>query len=500
MRLLTNQASDLMYEGHAGTTAGHLYQSLKSCPDFSWHNHNQIEISPRVRPVKSFLIALASSFMVERVVSAVTALLHVKRDSLDSVRRDSRLFLTEMKPDNINLILQGLLSASFLVIVSCVKKKCVDERAWCPSIAKHCQSLKSALHFKTKCFKTCWNCTEPHCGVCEQGCTKNESTGVVTCSCRDGFLLAPNGKSCNDVNECITSPCKVGKKCRNTVGGFECSTAKSCQDIPNHSANMYKLDECCEVTGDKCGKDGWTRYNGSMPRRLINKWPWIASLHVGKKLKCTGVIINDRWVAIPSGCTSSVMYKEKPKLDQLRIGAGLLGSISTPQYAERKVTKIQIIATRQYWESVDIMQLNESLPFSRDFIHPICLSNEETPVIGETCVALGFVQQKSFDGVYDSLAELPLKITNNSNCLHHVGINDDKGTICAGNPNMDYKSCLGNSGGFLVCQRKNSCNWYLAGVKIKGKACAGPREDFTKFFKMGIFESGIGFYMKLYEE
>ncbi|XP_039252857.2 transmembrane protease serine 13-like [Styela clava] len=262
---------------------------------------------------------------------------------------------------------------------------------------------------------------------------------------------------------------------------------------------MYKPDECCYLTGGKCGQDGLTRYGGSTPRRLINKWPWVASLYVGKKLKCTGIIINDRWVVLPSDCIKSVM--KKSKLHQLRIGAGLHGSISSPQAAQRKVTKLQIIATRGYWESVTIMQLNESLSFSHDYIHPICLSNEETPVIGETCVTLGFVQRKSFDGVYYSVSEIPLKVTNNSNCLQQSDydvIKDDKATICSTNPNLDYKSCLGNSGGFLVCQRKNSCDWYLTGVRIRGKGCAGPQEGFTQFFKTGIFESGIKSYMKLY--
>ena len=43
--------------------------------------------------------------------------------------------------------------------------------------------------------------------------------------------------------------------------------------------------------------------------------------------------------------------------------------------------------------------------------------------------------------------------------------------ICAGHNDGLQDSCRGDSGGPLMCQRANSCEWYLAGVVSYGWKC-----------------------------
>ena len=60
-------------------------------------------------------------------------------------------------------------------------------------------------------------------GGCNHRCTNFE--GHFECSCRHGFVLAGNGKTCLDIDECsISIPCF--HICYNTPGGFQCE----CQD------------------------------------------------------------------------------------------------------------------------------------------------------------------------------------------------------------------------------------------------------------------------------
>lgn len=65
-------------------------------------------------------------------------------------------------------------------------------------------------------------------GRCESACDghscRHECQALPTgpkCSCAEGFELRSNDKSCEDINECLDSPC--AQMCENTWGSFQCS-------------------------------------------------------------------------------------------------------------------------------------------------------------------------------------------------------------------------------------------------------------------------------------
>ena len=61
---------------------------------------------------------------------------------------------------------------------------------------------------------------------CSQKCTF--SGGKAVCSCESGYELAEDGSSCNDINECKSSPCdSISESCVNTNGSFELVKFKS---------------------------------------------------------------------------------------------------------------------------------------------------------------------------------------------------------------------------------------------------------------------------------
>jgi hypothetical protein len=55
-------------------------------------------------------------------------------------------------------------------------------------------------------------------GGCAHTCTNTE--GGYECSCRSGYLLGEENRTCVDVNECSDSPCN--HTCVNIPGGFHC--------------------------------------------------------------------------------------------------------------------------------------------------------------------------------------------------------------------------------------------------------------------------------------
>ncbi|KAG5266670.1 hypothetical protein AALO_G00234810 [Alosa alosa] len=55
-------------------------------------------------------------------------------------------------------------------------------------------------------------------------CPRVNVPGSYRCSCPEGYRLLPDGRSCEDVDECLTQQhnCSQGKTCINTGGSFQC--------------------------------------------------------------------------------------------------------------------------------------------------------------------------------------------------------------------------------------------------------------------------------------
>ncbi|XP_037539676.1 fibulin-1 [Nematolebias whitei] len=88
-------------------------------------------------------------------------------------------------------------------------------------------------------------------GKCAQLCLGND-----TCACLKGYKLKPDGKSCDDINECLlgASNCRGGERCINTKGSFRCMREVSCGTgyELTESNNCKDIDEC-ETAIHNCG-------------------------------------------------------------------------------------------------------------------------------------------------------------------------------------------------------------------------------------------------------
>ncbi|KAL1021500.1 hypothetical protein UPYG_G00014060 [Umbra pygmaea] len=84
-------------------------------------------------------------------------------------------------------------------------------------------------------------------GPCMQQCSP--VAGLPRCFCFPGYALKSDQQSCEDINECSTSPrpCQMHERCINTVGSFVCQLQITCP--PGYQVNndtCEDVDECAQ--------------------------------------------------------------------------------------------------------------------------------------------------------------------------------------------------------------------------------------------------------------
>lgn len=106
----------------------------------------------------------------------------------------------------------------------------------------------------------------------------------------------------------------------------------------------------------------------------------------------------------------------------------------------------------------------------------ICLPGGEIVDDDTTCYAIGWGLTSVGGFTADVLQEVELPIENINTCVSKYAEFTTrpvipKQNICAGSSSGGKDACTGDSGGPLMCQRKSSCSWFLAGVVSWGYSC-----------------------------
>lgn len=66
-------------------------------------------------------------------------------------------------------------------------------------------------------------CLNPSVHQCAQLCT--DTPNGYFCSCNPGYALMADGKACEDLDECLSTPSVCSQICDNTAGSYHCKCA-----------------------------------------------------------------------------------------------------------------------------------------------------------------------------------------------------------------------------------------------------------------------------------
>nr|XP_039268384.1 hemicentin-1-like [Styela clava] len=406
-------------------------------------------------------------------------------------------------------IIVGLFCLIAFFVADSDQGECEDIQDWCGSVsASFCATTES---MRTHCPKKCDVCPPPECDECQHNCTV-KSDGKVECTCRKGFRLASDEISCDDIDECSENKTLCGDEvCRNYDGGYRCEPDKCAVFVSDGYILSHSYDNtCCKQTpGESCGQNAQNMLRDAdgkprkTPQRIIGgenatagMWPWQVHIFLRTSL-CGGSLINTLWVVSAAHCIASFGDVSKQRL-QVRLGVLDTTNFQLPSIQTRRVTRI--IQHEKYdFPKYDIalLRMNKAVVVS-DLIKPICLPHGEIPPTGLKCFATGYGVTVVGGSAAKYLQQVDLPIVDTKVCKKaYEGEHDivEDIMICAGYTEGGKDACQGDSGGPLMCQRCDSCDWFLAGVTSFGSGC-GDAGYYGVYTKVEYFEQWIASKIK----
>ncbi|CAK8694597.1 unnamed protein product [Clavelina lepadiformis] len=395
-----------------------------------------------------------------------------------------------------------LLAAGVLIVTvisSPTADACGDLLAACPRYAGFCKTST----VESYCMKTCGLCSVDttfrnianQClinnGGCNHLCTWTGQEAV--CSCLPGFRLEINGKTCLDIDECqeAPNPCsaELPAYCVNTIGSYSCEAYKCSEP---GTMNYYRSGECCQVKNSTCGITATIRkqlesmsalpahgvaqriFGGSFSS--LSSWPWMAQILLRGNSHCGATLIANRWLISAAHCFSDPFYDTTMMTVYLgHVRSAHLNEVDTSVRVQRRIARVFVHHEYDVHQNdIALIELNQTVEFN-DAISPICLPCGEVPQEGDKCWATGFGRtERSGRNAAPALKEVDVPIAPFDECRENYKTIEDlhpNRMLCAGYKAGGKDACVGDSGGPLACQRKDSCEWYLSGVTSFGRNC-----------------------------
>jgi len=396
------------------------------------------------------------------------------------------------------VILISLNSSESFAVVGCV-----DKWEWCSMMdPSYCEAAPS---LRASCKKSCRACVsnDPRCLRldCQHIC--NVVDGVAQCACYDNYTLNADG-TCTDIDECAGQPanfCELQagperRFCQNMPGTYACQgceTKKGWIGLHGQEEQCCKLDDVEMATCGSSSTNAGGRIVGGNATNA-EKWPWMVHLTIGHYL-CGGTLISKNWVLSAAHCF--------PRGNgHVREVIAVFGATDVVKGGEihKQTRKIEeIIVHEDYsWPNNDIALLKLKMDvIESKFVRPSCLPAGEDPPAYKKCFAVGYGATSFMGNKAENMQDVDLPIADINKCVQayegkREEVDSDK-MICAGYDEDAFQekdACQGDSGGPLMCQRCDSCTWYVAGVTSFGKGCA-TKGFYGVYTKVSAYEDWI---------
>lgn len=211
-------------------------------------------------------------------------------------------------------------------------------------------------------------------------------------------------------------------------------------------------------------------------------WPWMIYME-SRYGVCGAALIHSKWALTAGHCLKSDSGPPYPA-NGFRV---IIGFADLDKWDRTSYSLARTIPHPKYnFPNHDIGLLEFSNPIATtQYIRPVCLPHGEEVPNDATCIAMGWgVSNNDVRQVTRILQNVDLKVLDRDVCVYGYSIRDGlksfvpflkkkRGYICAGDYAEKKDSCSGDSGAPLVCQRCDSCGWFVAGVVSYGpQPCA----------------------------
>lgn len=261
-------------------------------------------------------------------------------------------------------------------------------------------------------------------------------------------------------------------------------TAASCALASGFRTGWPLLSKC----GQKPEKSLGSRIVGGR-ETVPNEFPWQVSLHARGSHHCGGSILNEEWIVTAAHCA---LWPRS----SYRVLAGshnLRAQEKTRQRRSvRKIFSHRKFNLRTIDYDIALMKLSRPLHFGRrQIVGPICLPRPGEDFIGRVCTASGWGSTSHGGRVPAKLRSAKLPIWKHKECAkaYRNMLRVTPRMVCAGYKQGGKGTCSGDSGGPLICERKDR-SWVLAGITSWGGVCAAPRQP-SVFARVSYFVKWI---------
>jgi len=193
-----------------------------------------------------------------------------------------------------------------------------------------------------------------------------------------------------------------------------------------------------------------------------HKWKWQGALYHKGKYICGGTLLNNNMFLTAAHC----VIGKKSSDCEVKMGMHDRSHESAPNLQSRKVDNL--VYHEEYYKGRDVVANDIALlkvesPFTlNDYVGIACLpkQNDILPDDKQSCYVTGWGKTGGGGRYSNILMQAQMPIVPSTSCSDHKKLTDKQ--FCAGNKATDISTCLGDSGGPIVCKKNNK--WFIEGV------------------------------------